>query len=184
MHNTLPCPSDYCAGCNRIRCQCPPPGYEEHVRDEAYERGYSACLADGYSEHPLYWMSVSSEAEAALARVWRHLCTGGRIIDTNGRRVYGSHVFGARPRPWPWPFRSNPLTSEPDPESFLEGWDDAGAGMPSAIQDPDAHAVHAKALDDYEPWALHRQPDISDIPFGPWPAPSEDVLVDEYDLPF
>lgn len=127
---------------------------------------------------------MSSEAEAALARDWRRLCTGGTLTDTRGRRVYGSHVFNARPHPWPWPFRTNPLTAEPDRESYLAGWDDAGAGLPSVVDEPEAHALHAAALDTCEPWSLRRQPDISEVPLGPLPAPAETVLAGEYDLPF
>lgn len=40
-------PTYFCPGCNLIRCACPPSGYEEHVADEAYRRGYEACVADG-----------------------------------------------------------------------------------------------------------------------------------------
>lgn len=177
-------PTHFCPGCNRVRCTCPPPGYEDHLADEAYRRGYEACVAGGYGEHPLFWPVVTDEAEAALARDWRRLCTGGTISATDGRRVYGSHVFNAWPRPWPWPYRGNPLTGEPEPESYLAGWDDAGAGMPSAVDEPEAHAVHAAALDACEPWALRRRPDVSDVPFGPWPVASGAVLAGEYDLPF
>ncbi|HIF20706.1 MAG TPA: hypothetical protein EYQ27_02085 [Gemmatimonadetes bacterium] len=177
-------PTYFCPGCTRVRCACPPPGYEDHAADEAYQRGYAACVTDGYGEHPLFWPVASGEAEAALALDWRRLCTGGTLTDTDGCRVYGSTVFNARPRPWPWPYRSNPLTGEPDPETYLVGWDDAGAGLPSAVDDPEAHAVHAAALDACEPWALCRQPDLSGVPLGPWPARREPALAGEDDLPF
>lgn len=42
MRYSLPDPSDFCPGCNRIRCTCPPPGREEAQAEEAYERGYEA----------------------------------------------------------------------------------------------------------------------------------------------
>ena len=182
-NHSLPGPGDFCV-CGHLVCRCAPEPDPEDLFEEAYQRGYDACEADGYGNHPLYWPSVSTGAEDALARNWRRLCMGGTITDTKGRKVYSSNVFNARPRPWPWPFRYNPLLGEQDAESFLMGWDDAGAGLPSAVRDPEAHAVHAAAMDACEPWALYRQPDLSDTPLGPWPAPSGLALSDAYDLPF
>ena len=185
MYNSLPCPTDFCPGCNRTRCACPPPGYEDYLYAEAYQRGYDACEADGYDEHPLnVW--PADEAEAALARDWRRLCTGGHVTSTEGRRIYGSTVFNARPRPWPWPYLYNPLAGERDTEAYLAGWDDCGAGLPSAVRDPEEHAVHAAAIDACEPWALEQRPDVYDGPLGPWPMPAkaERALSIADDLPF
>lgn len=49
---TLPCPSDYCPGCNRSRCTCPPPGWEEAQSEAAYERGYEAGAEFGPEDGP------------------------------------------------------------------------------------------------------------------------------------
>lgn len=153
-------PTYFCPGCNTcLGCTCPPPGYEDALWEEAYERGYEACQADGYGEHPLYWVSVTDEAEAALCRDWRHLCMGGSLTDTRGQRFYGSNVFNAWPKRWPWPFRSNPLTGEIDPEAYLMGWDDAGTGLPSVVSDPDAYAVSVRCLEEWGFLAdLYRDP--------------------------
>lgn len=179
-------PTCFCPGCNTLfGCTCPPPGYEDSLSEEAYQRGYEACEADGYDNHPLnVW--PTDDGEAALARDWRHLCTGGTIADTTGRRLYSSNVFHYSRRTWPWPYRYNPLRAEPDPEAYLMGWDDCGAGLPSAVRDPDEHAIHAAALDACEPWALEQLPDIYDGPDGPWPAraETEHAAPEEDFLPF
>jgi hypothetical protein len=48
----FPCPSSYCPWCNRVRCVCPPPWWEDAQADDAYERGYAAGLADGPENTP------------------------------------------------------------------------------------------------------------------------------------
>jgi len=53
-YSNIPCPTDYCPGCTRLclRCACPPPWYEDHEADAAYERGYAHGLADGPENRP------------------------------------------------------------------------------------------------------------------------------------
>ncbi len=56
-----------------------------------------------------------------------------------------------------------------DLDEYLAGYDDAGAGLPSAVEDPEHHQAFAAALDAYEP-----EPVLYDWPIGPMPAPAED----------
>ena len=170
--------SYFCPGCNTLLgCTCPPPGYEEALYDEAYERGYEACQTDGYDNHPLAcW--PSNEAEAAMARDWVRLVSGGSICGTDGRRFYASNWFNVPGAYRYWGlYGHDPLRGEPCRDGYLAGWDDCGAGLPSAVSDPERYAACVAALDDYEP-----VPDLYDAFVGPTRAP---VRADVEDgLPF
>ena len=113
---------------------------------------------------------------AAVARDWRRLVSGQSIVGIDGRRFYGSHWSNA-PRAWAnrGLYGLDPFRREPCSEGYLAGFEDAMAGLPSAVADPDRHRAFAAALDAYEP-----EPDLYDETLGPWPAPAE---VDS-DLPF
>ena len=171
-------PSYFCPGCNTcLGCTCPPPGWEDERYEEAYERGYEACLSDGYDAHPLACWPCD-EADAAMASDWLRLVTGAAVRGVDGRRFYGSNWFnvpGAYRRRGP--YGHDPLRGEPCPEGYLAGWDDCGAGLPPAVSDPERHAVCAAALDDYEP-----VPDLDDALAGPV-VPLEPADVDDA-LPF
>ena len=165
---SLPGPGDQCLCGSYYACRCRPDPDPDALYDEAYDRGYDACLEGGYDNHPLAcW--PSDAAEAALARDWRRLATGGSVVGTDGRRFYGSNWFNV-PGAWRhWgPYGHSPLRGEPCPEGYLQGFDDAGAGLPSAVADPERHAACAAALDAYE-----EPPDLYDEALGPGPAPSE-----------
>jgi ribosome modulation factor len=50
-------PSDYCPGCNRIRCSCPTAEQEDYLQEMAYERGYQDGLELGPHNRPsLDWL--------------------------------------------------------------------------------------------------------------------------------
>ena len=160
------CVSNYCPGCgDYLSCRC---GQVEAAhaahRDDSYTAGYDAAQADGYDQRPM--------AEWVYRSDVRHTYEDG----PDGRRrlvrrrvpVYFAELTWRRynategayrrwfEREYVW-----------DLESYLEGYDDAGAGLPSAVGDPERHRLCAEALDAYEP-----EPDLYDRPLGPWPAPA------------
>ena len=69
--------------------------------------------------------------------------------------------IGYDQRPTPMPSRwADPCTA-----AYYRGFDDAGAGLPSEVEDPSAHAACARALDGGEP-----MPELSEHLYGPWPV--------------
>lgn len=172
---SLPGYGDVCPCGSYGPCRCPPEPDPEVLFDEAYERGYDACLSNGPDDHP-FACSPTDPASAAVARDWRRLASGYSVVGVDGRRFYGSTWFNA-PRAWALLglYGFDPFRGEPCPGGYLAGFEDAMAGLPSAVADPDRHRAFAAALDAYEP-----EPDLYDRPLGPWPAPVE---VDS-DLPF
>ena len=164
----LPGYGDMCLCGSYGACRCQPEPDPEVLYDEAYERGYDACEADGPDAHPLAcW--PSDEPEAAMARDWRRLASGGSIIGVDGRRFYGSNWFNVHGA---WRLRgcygSNPFRGEPCPEAYLQGFEDAACGLSSAVRAPEHHRLFAEALDAYEP-----EPVLYDEPIGPWPLATE-----------
>jgi len=168
------CISNYCPGCNEYcRCRC---GQIEAAhtahRDESYAAGYEACLADGYCERPMTeWVYRSGT---------RHVHEAG----PDGRRrlvrlmvpVYFAELTWRRYNRTETAYRLwFERTYGYDLADYLAGYDDAGAGLPSAVEDPERHRLCAEALDALEP-----EPDLYDRPLGPWPAPAP---VEEW-LPF
>ena len=55
------------------------------------------------------------------------------------------------------------LWADPSTEAWYEGFDDAGCGLSSRVEDPQAHAACARALDGGEP-----MPVLSEHLYGPW----------------
>ena len=160
--------ASFCPDCNRLSCACPPPLDEDALYAEHYAYGYDACLADGYDNHPFAcW--PADEAEAAMARDWLRLVTGGSVRGVDGKPFYASHWFRSRTR---WRDRGiygyDSLRSTPWPEATLVGWDDAGAGLPSAVDEPEHYAICAAALDRYE-----RTLDLSSEMLAPCPLASD-----------
>ena len=49
MSRSMPGPGDFCHGCNRLICRCPPEPDLDTYAEASYQAGYEACLADGYS---------------------------------------------------------------------------------------------------------------------------------------
>ena len=151
MHDSshLPGVGDVCL-CGRYGpCRCAPEPDPGAFHDAAYERGYAACEAG--EDHPLAcW--PRDPVSAAVARDWRRLASGGSVVGVDGRRFYGSHWFGA---PGAWRLRGlygfDPFRREPCPEDYLAGFEDAMAGLPSAVTDPERHRACAARLDAYEP---------------------------------
>ena len=172
MTNSLPGYGDMCFCGSYGPCHCPPEPDPEILYQEAYERGYDACLADGPDNHPLAcW--PDDPVSAAVARDWRRLVSGQSIVGIDGRRFYGSHWFNVT-RAWATRglYGLDPFRREPSPADYLAGFEDAMAGLPSAVADPERHRICAAALDAYEP-----APVLYDEPIGPWPeADTEDWM--------
>ena len=49
----MPGPGDFCHGCNRLLCRCPPEPDVDAYFEASYQAGYDACTADGYCERPM-----------------------------------------------------------------------------------------------------------------------------------
>ena len=162
-------PGDFCHGCNRLLCRClPEPSatgdrWPEVFYQEAYEAGYDACLADGYSERPMTeWVYLTGLRATwdAEARRFVHHMVPLRFAELTWRTHHASAWAYSR-----WFERQYGY----DLEAYLAGYDDAGAGLPSALSDPEAHAQAEAALDAYLPPGAGREP----IP-APVSAPAEE----------
>ena len=141
----MPGPGDFCHGCNRLLCRCfPEPDHESYFQ-ASYQAGYEACLDDGYSERPMtewvYRTGSHAVWDAAEKRLVHHMTPLG-FAELTWRHRYAS--AGAYRR---WFERQ----CGHDLEEYLAGYDDAGAGLPSASADPEAHAKAEAALDACEP---------------------------------
>ena len=152
MSRSLPGPGDFCHGCNRLLCRCQPePDVDAH--DEAsYQAGYDACIADGYCERPMTeWIYPTGQRATwdAGAKCLRYRMTPLRFAELTWRTHHTSAWAYAR-----WFERQYGL----DLEAYLAGYDDAGAGLPSEVADPEAHARAAAALDGYAPLSEVSQP--------------------------
>ena len=138
-------PGDFCHGCNRLVCHCPPEPDPEPYYDASYQAGYDACLADGYSERPMtewiYRTGARARWDADAARL-RHHMTPLRFAEHTWRR----HHASARAYAW-WFERQYGW----DLGAYLVGYDAAGAGLPPAVCDARAHARAEAALDAYAP---------------------------------
>ena len=172
----MPGPGDFCHGCNRLICRCPPEPDPEVQYLASYQAGYESCLADGYSEHPLaewVYRTGSHVTWDAGAGRHRHHMTPLRFAGFGWRTHHASARAYGR-----WFGRQYGH----DLESYLAGYDDAGAGLPSAACDERAHAHAEAALDAYEP-----VPDPVEEP-APDPAepvrPSPEPVGDDDWLPF
>ena len=145
MSRSLPGPGDFCHGCNRLLCRCQPePDVDAH--DEAsYQAGYEACLADGYCERPMTeWIYPTGQRATwdAEAKCLRYRMTPLRFAELTWRTHHASAWAYAR-----WFERQYGL----DLEAYLAGYDDAGAGLPSEVADPEAHARAVAAIEDDAP---------------------------------
>lgn len=151
MSRSLPGPGDFCHGCNRLLCRClPEPSatgdrWPDVFYEEAYRAGYEACLADGYDQRPMtewVYRTGSRAVWDAEAKGLRHHMTPLRFADLTWRTRHASAWAYAR-----WFERLYGF----DLEAYLAGFDDAGAGLPSAVCDERAHARAETALDAYCP---------------------------------
>jgi hypothetical protein len=136
----MPGPGDFCHGCNRLLCRCLPEPDPEVFFERAYEAGHEACLADGYSKRPMTeWIYVTGQRATwdAEAKVFRYRMTSLRFAEWTWRHHHASPWHYAR-----WFERQHGLNLE----SFLAGYDDAGAGLPSAVSAPEHHAACEAAL--------------------------------------
>ena len=141
MSRSLPGPGDFCHGCNRLMCQCPPePDYEAYY-EASYRAGYEACRADGYSERPMTeWVYVTGQPatwDAAEKRLVHHM-TPLRFAELTWRHRHASAHGYAR-----WFERQYGH----DLDAYLAGYDDAGAGLPSAVCDEGARGRRRRRLD-------------------------------------
>ena len=158
----LPGPGDQCLCGAYYGCRCPPEPDPDAYYEASYEAGYDHCLADGYSERPLtewvyrtgYRVRYERDADGRQRAV--HVMTALRFAEFTWRHRHGSEAAYAV-----WFERQYGF----DLAAYLAGYDDAGAGLPSAVADPDRHALCAEALDGYAP-----APDLYDERLGPWPA--------------
>ena len=75
-----------------------------------------------------------------------------------GRAACQLAGYDERPTPVPshW--------ADPHAEAWFEGFDDAGCGLASRVEDPAAHAVGVRAL--VGGWPA---PELSEHLYGPWP---------------
>lgn len=137
----MPGPGDVCHGCNRLLCRClPEPDVDAH-HETSYQAGYEACLADGYSERPLTeWIYLTGRRATwdVEAKCFRYFMTPLRFAVLTWRTHHASAWAYAR-----WFERLYGY----DLEAYLAGYDDAGAGLPSEVADPEAHARAVAALD-------------------------------------
>ena len=167
MSRSLPGPGDFCHGCNRLLCRClPEPDVDAH-HEASYQAGYEACLADGYCERPMTeWIYPTGQRATwdAEAKCLRYRMTPLRFAELTWRHHHASAWAYAR-----WFERLYGF----DLEGYLAGYDDAGAGLPSAVCDERAHARAEAALDLYAPI-----PDIESIQ-----SPPETVGADDW-MPF
>ena len=169
----MPGPGDFCHGCNRLLCRClPEPDYDAHF-EASYEAGYEACLADGYCERPMtewVYLTGSRVTWDAEAKCLRHHMTPLRFAELTWRTHHASAQGYGR-----WFERQYGH----DLESYLAGYDDAGAGLPSAACDARAYERAEAALDAYAP-----VPDPDEEPdAGPIQSPPEAVGADDW-MPF
>jgi len=128
-----------------LLCRCQPePDVDAHF-EASYQAGHEACLADGYSERPLtewVYLTGSRATWDAQAKCLRHHMTPLRFAGLSWRTHHASAQGYSQ-----WFDRQYGF----DLESYLAGFDDAGAGLPSAVCDERAHARAEAALDAYEP---------------------------------
>ncbi|MEM1044214.1 MAG: hypothetical protein AAGI91_16520 [Bacteroidota bacterium] len=154
-------------------CRCQPePDVDAHF-EASYQAGYGACLADGYCERPMtewVYLTGSRVTWDAEARCLRHHMTPLRFAGLTWRTHHASAWAYGR-----WFERQYGH----DLESYLVGYDDAGAGLPSAVCDPRAHARAEAALGACEPTPdLDEEPDAMSIQ-----SPPEAVGADDW-MPF
>ncbi|PAP78905.1 hypothetical protein B1759_15820 [Rubrivirga sp. SAORIC476] len=165
----MPGPGDFCHGCNRLLCQCQPePEYDHHF-EASYEAGYEACLADGYCERPMtewVYRTGSRVTWDATERRLVHHMTPLRFAELTWRAHHTSRWAYAR-----WFERQYGL----DLKAYLVGYDDAGAGLPSAVCDERAYARAEAALDAYEPVPdFEEEPEA--IPLSPEAVGADDWM--------
>ena len=148
----MPGPGDFCHGCNRLVCRCLPEPDVHYIFEASYQAGYEACLADGYSERPLTeWVYLTGSRcrwDATEKRLVHHMAPL-RFAELTWRHRHASVWAYGR-----WFERQYGS----DLDGYLAGYDDAGAGLPSAIADPEAHARAEAALDGHEPVPKHVEP--------------------------
>ena len=158
----LPGYGDMCLCGRYYGCRCQPePEFDRHWED-SYQAGHEACLADGYSERPGNEWVYATHHRAAWSTTERRLVyamTTARFSEFTWRHGHASAAAYGR-----WFERSYGH----DLDGYLSGYDDAGAGLPDAVSDPERHRVCAAALDAYEP-----EPLLYDWPIGPMPALTE-----------
>ena len=148
----MPGPGDFCHGCNRLLCRCQPePDVDAHW-EASYQAGYEACLADGYCERRMTeWVYRTGSRVTWDAHQERrvHHMAPLRFAELTWRTHHASAWAYAR-----WFERQYGL----DLEAYLAGYDAAGAGLPSEVADPEAHARAAAAFDGYAPLSEVSQP--------------------------
>ncbi len=161
-NSTLPGPGDqcFCGSYGACRCQ-PEPDVEQHYED-SYQAGFEACQADGYSERPMTIWIYQTWHRARWCTEARRLVytmTTKRFSELTWRHQHASAAAYGR-----WFERSYGFNLE----SYVAGYDDAGAGLPSEVSDPERHRIYAEAMDAFEP-----RPVLYDQPIGPMPVPAE-----------
>ena len=167
----MPGPGDFCHGCNRLLCRCQPEADHDAHFEASYQAGYEACRADGYSERPMTEWVYRTGSHAmwdAEAKCLRHHMTPLHLKELTWRHRHVSACAYGRWFEQLYGF---------DLEGYLAGFDDAGAGLPSAVCDEQAHARAEAALDAYEP-----MPNLDEEP-EPIQSSPQVVEVDDW-MPF
>lgn len=163
----MPGPGDFCHACNRLLCRCrPEPDFDAYY-EASYEAGYQACLADGYCERPLtewVYRTGSRVTWDAEGRCLRHHMTPLRFAELTWRTHHASAQGYAR-----WFERQYGY----DLGAYLTGYDDAGAGLPSAVCNGRTHALAEAALDAYGPIP---EPGPEAIQSSPWAVGADDWM--------
>ena len=165
----MPGPGDFCHGCNRLLCRCQPEPDVHAYFEASYQAGYEACLADGYCERPMtewVYRTGSRAVWDAEAKCLRYFMTPLRFAELTWRHRHASAwVYGR------WFERLYGF----DLDGYLTGFDDAGAGLPSAVCDESAHARAEAVLNAYEP--------VPDLNAEPIQSSPQVVAVDDW-MPF
>ena len=140
--NHTPLPGGLCF-CGHLICpDCQQDPDWDTYHDASYQAGYDHCTADGYDDRPMTeWIyRTACRTEWIGGRIEYHM-TPIRFAELSWRRAHASASAYRR-----WFEREYGY----DLEDYLQGYDDAGAGLPSAVGEPEVYAVCAARLDAYE----------------------------------
>lgn len=164
MTHITSCISGRCPGCRRsLGCRCgATEAAHEAFLDASYQAGYDLALLD-YDERAgtewllrsgVRWLAVDGRTVPVAVPLyfrlfsWRSYHRSVECYAAWYRREYGCDLV-----------------------EYLRGFDDAGAGLPSAVDAPEAHARAAAALDAYRP-----VPAPTPDPVTVWPDSDDDGL--------
>ena len=138
---SLPDWGHFCPGCGRVACRCLPEHEYSGRYGRSYRAGYVDGVHDGLDQRPLTESIYTSGSRVVYeGRRVVHVMTAIRFAEFTWRRSFASEAHYAL-----WFTR----TYGHDLTPYLDGFDDACCGLPSAIDDPDGHAEASRMLDGY-----------------------------------